>query len=79
MTSPHKISISSEQKRIEELEEALRKISENAGPQHPNGGDQWIEGDLTGDDLGSYKRREAFWECAQIARAALSNTQPKGE
>lgn len=26
MTSPHKISISSEQKRIEELEEALRNL-----------------------------------------------------
>ncbi len=68
MTSPHKISISSEQKRIEELEEALADlVSWFTTPAVD--GRVWLipAGDRGADDA------------VNAARAALSNTQPKGE
>lgn len=75
MTSPHKISISSEQKRIEELEAALRPFAEFISDRFPD--ELFSDNEVVIDAVpAAHSLRLAAF---RTARAALSNTQPKGE
>lgn len=56
---------------LEALREGLKRIVAGAPAEHPNGGNVWIESDLTGDDLGQYKAEEARFHMAQEIIALL--------